>query len=137
MSKIGMLVLVLVFSLQVNSQEKPHKIVFDLSSTDTAVQSVVLRQMNNILKAAPGSKLEVVCHGPAVYLLVKEKSFFEETMKELKSRGDVSLKVCANSMKRLGIVREELLPLAEIVPVAILELSTKQNEGWSYIKAGK
>ena len=69
-------------------------------------------------------------------MLVKNKMFFENSMNELKSRGKVYFKVCANSMKRLNIEKSELSPIAEIVPVAILELSEKQMEGWSYIKAG-
>lgn len=119
-----------------NAQNKQHKIVYDLSSSDTAEQSTVLRQFNNVLKAAPGTQLEVVCHGQAAYMLVKKKGYFEERMNELKGKGKVTYKVCANSMKRLNIDKDDLMPIAEIVPVAILELSEKQMKGWSYIKAG-
>jgi uncharacterized protein len=118
------------------AQNKSYKIVYDLSSADTAVHSSVLRQFNNVLKAAPNTQLEVVCHGPAIYLLVKSKVFFENKMNELKQKGNVTFKVCANSMKRLNVDKSELIALAEIVPVAILELSEKQMMGWSYIKAG-
>jgi uncharacterized protein len=118
------------------AQNKSYKIVYDLSSADTAVHSSVLRQFNNVLKAAPNTQLEVVCHGPAIYLLVKSKVFFENKMNELKQKGNVTFKVCANSMKRLNVDKSELIALAEIVPVAILELSEKQMKGWSYIKAG-
>jgi uncharacterized protein len=118
------------------SQNKQHKIVFDLNSSDTAVQSSVLRQFNNVLKAAPNAQLEVVCHGPAVYMLVKTKVLLEDKMNELKGKGNVTFKVCANSMKRLNVDKSELISLAEIVPVAVLELSEKQMKGWSYIKAG-
>lgn len=119
-----------------NAQNKQHKIVYDLSSSDTAEQSTVLRQFNNVLKAAPGTQLEVVCHGLAAYMLVKNKGYFEERMNEIKGKGKVTYKVCANSMKRLNIDKNDLMPIAEIVPVAILELSEKQMKGWSYIKAG-
>lgn len=119
-----------------NAQNKQHKIVYDLSSSDTAEQSTVLRQFNNVLKAAPGTQLEVVCHGQAAYMLVKNKGYFEERMNEIKRTGKVTYKVCANSMKRLNIDKSDLMPIAEIIPVAILELSEKQMKGWSYIKAG-
>jgi intracellular sulfur oxidation DsrE/DsrF family protein len=69
-------------------------------------------------------------------MLVKDKAVMEERMKELVKRGKISFKVCANSMRRYGIDKSQLIPLAEVVPVAILELSTKQQQGWSYIKAG-
>lgn len=130
-------VLALCFlSLFVQAQKSSYKIVYDLVSSDTADHSTVLRQFNNILKEAPGAELEVVCHGQAVYMLVAEKAFFESRMKDLQGKGKVSFKVCANSMKRLGVDKSQLLTIAEIVPVAILELASKQQEGWSYIKAG-
>lgn len=119
------------------AQNKTHKIVYDLNSPDTSVHSAVLRQFNNILKAAPESELELVCHGHAIYMLVKDKLFFEEKMKELKAKGKIRFTVCANSMKRLQVDKAQLCEWAEIVPVAILELSGKQMEGWSYIKAGQ
>jgi len=96
----------------------------------------VLRQFNNVLRQAPDTELEVVCHGPAIYMLVKEKSVFESRMQDALVKGKVSFKVCANSMKRLGVDASQILPLAQIVPVSILELASKQAEGWAYIKAG-
>lgn len=40
-------------------------------------------------------------------------------------------------MKRMNIKAEQLLPESDVVPAAIIELSDKQQEGWSYIKAGR
>lgn len=127
----------LVFTtLAAQSQSGHQKIVYDLVSADTADHSAVLRQFNNILKAAPDTELEVVCHGPAIYMMVKQKMFFGERMAALKNTGRVSYKVCANSLRRLGVDASELIAVAEVVPVAILELAEKQQQGWSYIKAG-
>jgi hypothetical protein len=39
-------------------------------------------------------------------------------------------------MKRLNVNSSRVLPGVVIVPVAILELVKKQEEGWSYIKSG-
>lgn len=121
---------------QLTAQSLHHKIVYDLVSADTADQSAVLRQFANVLKVAPDAELELVCHGPAVYMLVSEKTFFADKMQQLKQHAQVSFKACANSMKRLGIEAVQLLPTVDVVPVAILELSTKQQQGWSYIRAG-
>lgn len=131
---ILLLFVVCIATYGVNAQ---HKIVYDLASSDTAVHSTVLRQFNNVLKAAPDAELEVVCHGNSIYMLVQGKAVLENQMKELQQKGKVSFKVCANSMRRLGIDKSQLISLAEVVPVAILELSTKQQQGWSYIKAGQ
>lgn len=134
--KKGLLILVSTMFVVIAVSAQQHKIVYDLASDDTAVHAVVLRQFNNVLKAAPDTELEVVCHGTAPYMLVSGKAFFENAMKELQLKGKVHFKVCANSLRRLGIDKSQLLTLAEIVPVAILELSDKQKQGWTYIKAG-
>jgi len=136
MNKFILSIALLIATIGVNAQSQKHKIVFDLNDGDTATHSTVLRQFNNVLKAAPDAELELVCHGKAVNMFVKDKVFFEEKIKELKGKATVSFKVCANSLKRFNIDKSEVSDLAEIVPVAILELSTKQKEGWSYIKAG-
>lgn len=136
MQKTVLTIILVIITTFAIAQNKQHKIVFDLSSGDTAIQSTVLRQFNNTLEAAPNTILEMVCHGQAINILVKNKMFFENRMSELKSKGTVYFKVCANSMKRLNVDKSELSSIAEIVPVAILELSEKQMEGWSYIKAG-
>lgn len=132
--RILLLVSALFFISLLNAQQ--HKIVYDLVSADTSDHSTVLRQFNNILKEAPDAELEVVCHGQAIYMFVKDKAILEEKMKELVKKAKISFKVCANSMRRYGVDKSQLIPLAEIVPVAMLELSSKQQQGWSYIKAG-
>ena len=119
-----------------NAQTTHHKIVFDLASADTSDHSSVLRQFNNVLREAPDTELEVVCHGKAIYMLVKDSSSFEARMKDLKGRAKVTFKICNNSMRRYGVTAAQLFPFAEIVPVSILELSEKQQQGWSYIRSG-
>ena len=117
--------------------QNAHKIVYDLNINDTALHSNVFRQFTNVLKAAPNTQLELVVHGPAVHMMVKNKIHFEEKMNELKNTGQVSFKICANAMRRFQVDKSELISLVEIVPVAILEISEKQSQGWTYIKAGQ
>lgn len=136
MNKLFLAFIFLTVVIDLEAQSEQQKIVYDLNSNDTAVHSTVLRQFNNVLKAAPETELELVCHGQAIYMLVKDKLYFEEKIKELKAKGKVSFKVCANSLKRMNVDQSQVSNLAEIVPVAILELATKQKQGWSYIKAG-
>ncbi len=125
-----------LMSVCVSAQPKQHKIVFDLVSSDTADQSGVLRQINNIFNAAPNSKVEVVFHGKAVYALTKEKSTIKAKIDDLAKNKQVVFAACNNSMKRLQLTPADLISSATVVPVAMLELAEKQEEGWSYIKAG-
>ena len=136
MKKIMVLIPLLVSATIAMSQSPANKIVYDLSSGDTAVQATVLRQMTNILKVAPDTRLEVVCHGQGIFLLVEGKTFFKTNIEAFNANENISFKVCANSLKRFKVDRNNVISQAGIVPVAILELSGKQMEGWSYIKAG-
>lgn len=129
--------LTFIFSIGSSAQKKQLKIIFDISASDTAEQSTVFRQVNNVLKASPKAKIEVVFHGKAVYALVKDKTTFQDKIEELANKKQVVFAACNNSLIRLNLSKSELLSNAIIVPVAILELADKQEKGWSYIKAGQ
>jgi intracellular sulfur oxidation DsrE/DsrF family protein len=126
----------LFFSVIVCGQQKPHKIIYDINAADTAAQSTIFRQFNNILTVAPDAQIEVVYHGQAITGLVKDKSYFAEKIKMAQQKG-VIFAACNNSLKRVKIDPSMVLPGVIVVPVAILELSAKQQDGWSYIKAGE
>jgi len=57
-------------------------------------------------------------------------------MEEIQKVFNVSFVACANTMRRLKVDKSQLLPFAKITPVAMLEISARQQDGWSYIKAG-
>ena len=133
--KYFFLLCVIFISIAVNAQQKPQKIIYDISSADTAAQSTIFRQFNNILNVAPDTQIEVVYHGKAIKGVVRDSTFFSEQVKLAVQRG-VIFSACNNSLKRVKIDPSRVLPGVQVVPVAILELSGKQQDGWSYIKAG-
>ncbi len=126
----------LFMSVIVCGQQKTHKIIYDINAADTTVQSMFFRQCNNILTADPNAKIEVVYHGNAIKGLVKDSSYFAEKIKSAQQKG-VVFAACNNSLKRVKIDPSLVLPGVIVVPVAALELAEKQQEGWSYIKAGE
>ena len=128
---------VLIFSTAAHAQKKQHRIVFDMSGSDTADHNTVIRQVNNVLKASPQTKIEVVFHGGAVYALVKDKTTVKEKIDDLVIKKHVVIAACNNSLIRLKISKDDLISSAIVVPVAILEFADKQEKGWSYIKAGQ
>jgi len=117
------------------AQEKNLKVVWDVSDGDTTTTAGVFRQINNALVQEPDLQIEVVFHGPAVYMLVKDSTVFISRIKLAKEKG-VLLSACNNSMKRFKINPSQLVEEAIIIPSAIVELIRKQSEGWSYLKAG-
>ena len=116
----------------INAQSK---IVWDMPAGDTTQQRTLFRQANNVLAAAPDSKIEIVFHGNAVYAMLKDTGYFKEQILALHKKG-VVLAICNNALKMRNINTNRVIPEAVVVPVAILELVKKQEEGWNYIKAG-
>ncbi len=110
------------------------KIVWEMPSGDTAQQRILFRQVGNVLAAAPDTKIEIVFHGPAVYGMLKDTGYFKEQIIGFHKKG-VVMAVCNNALKVRNINPDRVIPEAMIVPVAILELAKKQEQGWSYIKA--
>ncbi len=78
----------------------------------------------------------MVFHGKAIYNLVKSTTTFKDKLDDLVNNKGVILAACNNSMNRYNITKEDLIPAAIVVPVAIIELADKQEKGWSYIRAG-
>jgi intracellular sulfur oxidation DsrE/DsrF family protein len=113
--------------------QQPHKIIWDLNAKDTSEQTVLFRQIGNVLKESPDTKIEVVYHGNAITGLVQDSSFFGQKVREFQQKG-VIFAACNNSLKRYKIDPSKVLPGVVVVPVAILELIKKQEQGWSYIK---
>ncbi len=134
--KFQLLAIALFISFVAVAQTKKYRIVFDMAKNDTAYQAVLMKQLNNTLNEAPDAELEVVCYGPALSMLVKGRNSVEPQMQALTEKGKVKFVACANAMKIQNVKKEDLVSLASVVPVALLELSSKQSEGWTYIKAG-
>ena len=135
MRKLFLPLFFIVFSSTVFAQQNKLSVVWDLSSSDTAVHGAVFRQINNARALKPELQIEVVFHGQAVLSLLKEDKSFETRVKSAKEKG-VIIAVCNNSLRRLKIDPSQLMPEATVVPSAVVELIIKQSEGWSYLKAG-
>jgi intracellular sulfur oxidation DsrE/DsrF family protein len=131
----AILLAMLFISGGLKAQHSPHRIIWEINAKDTAVHSALFRQINNVLAEAPDTKIEVVFHGNAIYVVTADSSLHLDKIKRDMQRG-VNFAVCNNSMRRLQVDASRLVPGVTVVPVAILELVKKQEEGWSYIKAG-
>ena len=133
--RIGFLFALVLFTGALRAQQSPHRIVWEINAKDTSVHSALFRQINNVLAEAPNTQIEVVFHGNAILVATSDSSLHLEKLKRDMQRG-VSFAVCNNSMRRLKVEPSRIVPGVTIVPVAILELVKRQEQGWSYIKAG-
>jgi uncharacterized protein len=121
-------------TMQVFAQQKPYTIVFDLTTSDTATHQRVIRWINGILASHPDAKMEVVFYGKALDMIVKDKSTVAGDVIKLGTEKKVTFAACEHAMKVLNIDKNQLLNGVTTVPDALIELVTKQAEGYGYIK---
>ena len=134
--QFSLLLVTALFYFTASAQNNHQKIVFDFVKADTADFRIMIAQVKNTLKEDPNTDIEVVCYGPGLMMLVSDKTNVTKEMEELQKSPNVSFAACANTMRRMKVEKTQLVPFAKVVPVAMLELSARQQEGWSYIKAG-
>lgn len=120
----------------VHAQAKNYKVVFDMSSRDTVNQQAITREIGLITDASPDAKLEVVIYGQGLDLAVKGRSAQQPAVEKLIAGNKATFKVCAMTLKRNNIDKDQLVPGVEIVPDGIYEIVSRQHEGWGYIKVG-
>ena len=121
-------------SLLAYAQNKPVKILFDVTSKDSLTHQAVLRHVKGMSSAYENSSFEVVVYGGALSMVLKDKSTVSKAIEDVSGNKNVAFAVCAQTMKRYNIDKDQLLPGVVVVPDAIMEIVTKQGEGWGYIK---
>ena len=112
-----------------------NKIVFQVVTQDTVAHKALMKQLNNIRSVAPNTPIEVVCHGPGLYMLVKDRCVIQKQLKEQSAKGIVFV-ACEFSLKERNVAKEDIVAEANFVRSGALEIATKQTKGWSYLKAG-
>ncbi|MBL8000887.1 MAG: DsrE family protein [Flavobacteriales bacterium] len=137
MKKILFLILAFIVGITVNAQEAgpQHRIVMQLTSGDTLVHKNLMKQLRNMKEAAPTMQLEVVCHGPGMDMLMTDRSVVQEKVREFASKGIVFL-ACENTILERKLDRSKVMPEAGMVKAGIIHIVERQEQGWSYIKAG-
>lgn len=115
--------------------ERQHRIIMQLASGDTLVHKNLMKQIKNMTEAAPAMQLEVVCHGPGIDMLMNDRSIVQGKVSEFAGKGIVFL-ACENTIKERALDRSKVLPAAGYVKAGIIHIVERQEDGWSYIKAG-
>lgn len=132
-----MAILTIGFYHQTKAQtkEKEHKIVFHLASNDTLVHKALVKQISNVLDYWKTAKIEVVVHNNGIGFMKIEEAKTTKEIQLLTEKG-VIFAVCENTLKQRKIEKSQILSSATFVPVGIAEIVLKEEDGWSYIKAG-
>jgi intracellular sulfur oxidation DsrE/DsrF family protein len=131
------LIFALVISTITFAQEKPVKIVFDVTSSNASVHKSAIRHVKAMSEAYPDSKFEIVVYRVAKEMLLKDKSEVAEDLSILTTHNNIDFVMCEGTMKRHKIDASDLMDGVRSVPDGILEIVQKQSEGWGYIKEGQ
>lgn len=136
MKKIGILLTMILAGLSISAQNYEEiKIIMQLTSGDTLAHKALMKQLNNITSVEPDVKIEVVCHGPGINILVDSKTIVKEKIAKISEKG-VVFSACEFSLKERKIDKSEIISEAGFVEAGILAIVKKQMDGWNYIKAG-
>ena len=125
------------FALNITAQEKPVKIVFDVTSGDAKVHQAAIRHVKFMSQAYENAEFEVVMYSGSIDMVLKDKSSVAEDLEALAKKDNISFVVCQGTMKRHKVSEDELIPGLTQVPDGILEIIEKQADGWGYIKEGQ
>jgi len=112
----------------------PMKVVVHVNFPESGLQGAGLKNVTNILKEAPDTMVEVVCHGAGIGLVEKARTEHTEAVEALIKQG-VKFVACENTMRRKSIRKEDLLPGVGMVPSGTVEVVRKQQkDGYAYFK---
>jgi len=113
-----------------------HRIVIQISSGDTLEHKGLMTNLRNLKEGWGDSvELEVVVHGPGIELVTNAKTTQNETIQKMIANG-VRFVVCRNTMKMRNVTEDQIIPNVGFVPMGVGEIVLKQEQGWSYLKAG-
>ena len=113
-----------------------HHIVIQVSSKDTLAWFGLMNNIKHLKEEwGAAAAIEVVVHGPGIELLMNAKTTQQTKITELKNTG-VVFAACMNTMKARNLSKTDILPEAIFVPSGVVELISKQEAGWSYLKGG-
>ena len=112
----------------------PLKVVVHVNFPESGVQGAGLKNVTNILKEAPDTQIEVVCHGAGIGLVEKARTDHAEAVEALLKLG-VKFVACENTMRLKSIKKEDLMPGVGTVPSGAVEVIRKQQkDGYAYFK---
>lgn len=135
MKRILVVFLLTFLSIELGfAQDRPYRVVFDLTSRDSLDQKAVMRWVTEISASNPKAELEVVMYAKGFELVMPEKSTVLTEVKNAMKNPNVTFTACEVALKNNKTDKSQLLKEAQTVPDGIYEIISKQQQGWGYIK---
>ena len=110
-----------------------YRVVFQVSEADLGLHEQVLRNVaNTMADLGEGTRVAIVAHGPGLQLVLGATGQ-SDALAELVSAG-VELLACGNTMRRLDVTDDQLLPGVAVVSAGVAEIVRRQQDGWAYVR---
>ena len=111
-----------------------NKVVIQVSDADPAKWNLALNNARNLQAdlGAPNVDVEIVAYGPGIGML-KLDSPVGGRVDEATAAG-VKVVACENTMKGQKLSRAEMLNGIGYVPAGVVELMSRQQQGWAYLR---
>jgi uncharacterized protein len=116
---------------------KTHRVLVAVSSGEEADWQIALGNTRNLIAGLKPDtvEVEIVAFAGGINM-VKADSTVAADIAKLQEQG-VKFVACQNSMRAHKLELKDLLPGLTPVPSGIVEVVTKQEQGWIYIKGGR
>jgi uncharacterized protein len=110
------------------------RVVIQVSDADQGKWNLALNNAKNIQTdlGAANVDVEIVAYGPGIGML-KLDSVVGSRIDEATSAG-VKVVACENTMKGQKLTRADMWNGIGYVPAGVVELMSKQQQGWAYIR---
>ncbi len=124
--------------------KKPHRVVIQVDQNDPAVMNLALNNVSNVLQYYRDKneevRVEVVAYGPGLHMLREDTSPVKDRIaqiKQLSFPSTIEFAACNNTKQ--GMEKAEghaisIIPQASIVPSGVIEVTQRQEQGWSYVR---
>lgn len=111
-----------------------HKVVFQVSDADAKRWGMALNNIRNLQDdvGPEGVDIELVAYGPGIGML-RFDSELADRVAEALGRG-VRIVACENTMHAQKLKRDDMLPDIGFVKAGVVEIMTRQEQGYQYIR---
>jgi uncharacterized protein len=131
---VAALAMLAPLATQAQTTPAKNKAVFQVSDADPQKWNLTLNNVKNVGDdlGQDAVELEIVVYGPGIGMLKSDSAVGKRIAEALKT--GVKVVACENTMKAQKLVHADMLPDIGYVPAGVVELMTKQHEGYAYIR---
>jgi intracellular sulfur oxidation DsrE/DsrF family protein len=110
------------------------RVVIQMSDNDPQKWNLALNNAQNLQQALGKDKvqIEIVAYGPGLNMLKANSKVAGRVNGALDQNVDIV--ACGNTMEKMKVTKDDLIGGTRVVPGGVIEISERQQQGWTYIK---